>query len=189
MSTPSPFSRSLLTYSHCRSRTRLWNQKYVSYSCQEFQTFSGLPNFLFEVNPGFFLRKKNRPRRETEYLTISSAEAENEWRYTSTPPICIQGNHVCHLSSQTCVYEMQGKGELQSLRVLFAAPCVLISCWCSTESSILVCSISSAFFLDALRLRAFHSSQSFKNTTMKKIICPQLAFYVALTDAHGAECL
>jgi len=60
----------------------------------------------------------NRPGRGSECLTISSAEAENEWRYTSTPLVCIQGNHGCHLSWQTCVYEMQGKGELQSLECL-----------------------------------------------------------------------
>lgn len=127
----------------------------------------------------------NRPVRETEHLTISSTEAENEWLYASTPLICIQGNHGCHLSSQTCVYEMQVKGELQSLSVLFAAPCVLISCWCSSESFILVCSTSSAFFLDALRLRVFHSSQSFKSTAMKKIICPQ--GYLLLLPMHAGQ--
>ena len=49
---------------------------------------------------GVFRREKRRPGLDADNVTVSSAEVENGWSYTSTPPTClhdVQRDNFCLL--------------------------------------------------------------------------------------------
>ena len=53
------------------------------------QTGSRAQRASYSRGTGVFSRVVKRPRREVDHSPPSSAEVKNEWRDTSTPPICL----------------------------------------------------------------------------------------------------
>jgi hypothetical protein len=54
-------------------------------------TVSGAPQPAVQCVPGVVLREIKRPRREVNHLPPSSSEYKEDWSYTSTAPVCLQG--------------------------------------------------------------------------------------------------
>ena len=58
---------------------------------QNVQTDSGTHAAPYSVGIGTSFRRGKQPMSETDHSPPSSVEVKNEWRYISTPPLCLHG--------------------------------------------------------------------------------------------------
>jgi hypothetical protein len=64
------------------------------------------------MGAGLLSRRQKQQGREDDHSRPSSAKVENEWSYTSTPPICLHGGD----RDDFTFYLYLGGGECSTLR-------------------------------------------------------------------------